>query len=129
MNITRLFRRPRLARTVILVAALALMVQVLAPALALAGSGGTRVPVCTAAGIVWQVVDAGGGAPASGEHDPAAHCPFCLPQQALALPPPPAAAVLPRDFVTGTIAVVVSQIVVPSPRGFAHASRAPPAFA
>ena len=59
---------------------LALLMQVLMPVhgFAAVSASGDRVPICTAAGIVWQSLDGAPGVPPPGADRGAADCPFCL---------------------------------------------------
>lgn len=107
---------------------LALALQLLFPALALAGTTTGAVPVCTAAGIVWQVVDGAGAAGGPSEGGIDAHCPSCAPPAAALLPP--VAEALPAFVVAADTLRVPSDAIAPcTPERLAHGSRAPPAAA
>lgn len=126
MPIFRAFRRSRLGRAAAFAAVLAILLQVFVPAQAFAAATAARVPVCTAAGIVWLSLD---GQPAQHDGALSSHCPFCVPQGSAFVPPVPPIIRAPRHLVRffAAVAPVVAPAAAPDRR--AHASRAPPTAA
>ena len=59
---------------------IALLIQVVMPVhgFAAASASDGRVPICTAAGIVWQALDGAPTMPPPGTDRAGADCPFCL---------------------------------------------------
>lgn len=130
---TRLSQEASFARCAThVVAAVALILQLMLPAAAFAaaGSAGTRVPVCTGVGIVWM--DVGTETPASrtgGSGQTTVHCPICFSTAAPALAVAPASVAAPwlAGMVDGAKPV---DTVVPRHVGWIpHRSRAPPVSA
>lgn len=118
-------------RAAALLAALALALQLALPAVAFAAFAGhgTRVPVCTPAGIVWMDLGTQFSVPGADTDRTAVHCPLCFAQGAPALPPPP---VIPTPAWPLVSAPLPSAADVAAPAAqpwVLHPGRAPPVSA
>lgn len=110
-------------------AVLALLVQLMLPVAAFAavsGPAGTRVPVCTGAGIVWMDVGSELPAPDRGGVATAGHCPLCFATAAPALAAPAPDMTLPWQIVVVARGVPKQTGTISRSAGAPHRIRAPP---
>jgi hypothetical protein len=124
------FRRSlRHRRLIAWIAMLAIWGQALVPVYAMAlgdGGRGGAIPVCTGAGIVWQIPGDKGQTDKSGNGTASAFCPYCL-VFAASFTTPVAPAVLRTPGATVRIDRVVERESIVVPRRFVpYFGRAPP---
>jgi hypothetical protein len=124
------FRRSlRRRRLIAWIAMLAVWGQALVPVYAMAlgdGGRGGAIPVCTGAGIVWQIPGDRGQADKPGSGTASAFCPYCL-VFAASFTAPITPAVLRTSAPAVRIDRVVERDSIVTPRRFVpHLSRAPP---